>query len=56
MEIDYDKLKEQSYQAFLTAFQSTGDAYKKLSWFSFNRIEEVKKARETKPINRRPLR
>ena len=37
-EIDYDKLYQAAYEAFLKAAKETGDAWKQLSWFTKNRI------------------
>ncbi|GEM_PF-3387026 len=44
--MDYDKLREAAYKAFMQAFLGTKDSYKHLSWFARNRIAENKNNQE----------
>jgi len=37
MTINYDKLHQELYEAFLKAMKETGDAWKNLSWFARNK-------------------
>ena len=46
--MNYEKLYQAVYDAFLKAFEATGDQYKKLSWFNKNKqkhntVEDVEK-------------